>query len=220
MVFKSSIGEEVELGLPHMKNLGLNLGELHLELQRVKNLDRPKFDKRHLMDEPLEIIKRFLPEDSADFRFLEQIITSIKPELDYKGAQGIIHGDLHSLNVHFDKKDQPSIIDFDCCGYGLLNFDLAVVVFFTTLVGFRNDDTMKLKLEKLDAFFEGYNVHRKLNELDHKNIWRLVLARHIWQLGILAGKAKFTDEEGAFPDLFYRANKITKEWMKYFKIEL
>ena len=47
---------------------------------------------------------------------------------------GLCHGDLHKRNVLFGDDDGPSILDWDCAGYGRA-YDVAVLLWSTALQG-------------------------------------------------------------------------------------
>jgi Ser/Thr protein kinase RdoA (MazF antagonist) len=90
-------------------------------------------DERHLIDDPLAAIGARMREVEGcaeDLAYLEGIAGRVRDRLGALPrtlpAYGLCHGDLHPGNVRFDTEGEPTLFDFDCCGYGWRAYDLAV----------------------------------------------------------------------------------------------
>lgn len=158
----------------------------------VSSYDRFKLDLEHLIVEPLAKIKPFLKHRLDDWNFLvdysEELSNIISKadidQLDY----GFCHGDFHGGNAH--KLDsQLTFFDFDCCGYGLRSYDLAVFKWCSRLNGKES--------EKWEPFFESYKQNRDFSENDFSLIEPYISIRQIWLMGFhithIIGKGFFTD---------------------------
>ena len=95
---------------------------------------------------------------------------------------GICMGDIHSGNAHFTAENEPTLFDFDQCGYGWRAFDIAK--FFHAAIQQNTHTEIRIK------FIEGYEAIRKLSPTEVLAIPMFVKAAHIWVMGIAASAAK------------------------------
>lgn len=101
------------------------------------------------------------------------------------GSYGMIHGDLHLGNVHFDG-DVPTIFDMDHCGHGWRAYDLAPI-------------RMAFDDPTWDAFVRAYRERRELPPgIEH--IDDFARMRVLWDVGDLLamqatwGNTKISDQ--------------------------
>ncbi|HUP98095.1 MAG TPA: homoserine kinase [Usitatibacter sp.] len=85
--------------------------------------------------------------------------------------QGVIHGDLFHDNILWDRQGDPGVIDFYFACDDVLLYDVAIAV---------NDWCVhadaSLDRARTDAFLEGYEVRRPLEELE-RELWPAMLRR-------------------------------------------
>ena len=88
---------------------------------------------------------------------------------------GIIHGDLHLGNIHFNE-NQITLFDFDHCAYGWRAYDL-VTSFF-------------LPEAQRESFFKGYETLRPLTQNERTMLPIFFKLRGLWDIGdVLATQA-------------------------------
>lgn len=90
------------------------------------------------------------------------------------GRHGLIHGDLHLLNLMRDGDDLWSI-DYDDCGYSRLMFDIGAPLQFVP-----DADTTD---ELVDAWVDGYRREADLTSLDLEHLHDFVMLRRLLLLG-------------------------------------
>lgn len=164
--------------------LGKAAAELHLSANSFESKhSRYHLNKKYLVDEPLRIIAqqsdralRVISEHEVEE--IEKALSSIQPieelidaisSIDVSGdAYGIIHGDLHPGNIHFDG-DQINLFDFDHCAYGWRAYELAVT------------DYMK-EWQKTELL-KGYESVRPLSQAERDCIPVFAKLRRLWNFG-------------------------------------
>jgi len=172
--------------------LGCIVAQIHDYTDKI-NLSRNRFEigLKHLVDDPLKIIKPYMSHRPNDFYYLEdtghqlkifvnETLSKCKPEY------GICHGDMHHGNIHFENDGAITLFDFDCFGYGWRAYDIAVYLWHQQLnrPASEKDDP---KQKQWEDFLEGYNSVRQLNSNELKAIKAFVAIRDIWLLGIHLG---------------------------------
>lgn len=141
--------------------------------------ERFKLDVEHLLTEPIQRIKPFLADRLEDCEFIESCSKNLQlvlqGMLDDSTDFGFCHGDMHGGNAHLDGSQLISF-DYDCCGFGLRVYDLAI--FKWALKLHKKDDSI------WQRFLESYQQHRPLSPQDLQQIDHLVCIRHIWLIGL------------------------------------
>jgi Ser/Thr protein kinase RdoA (MazF antagonist) len=145
--------------------------------------ERFPIDERHLLDEPLATMRSVIGE-SEEMAFLERVALRVRRRLgdlprsapDY----GLCHGDLHPGNVRFDTTGEPTLFDFDCCGYGWRAYDLTV--FLWNAFGERRP--RRWRDSRWRAFLSGYEAVRPLPSTLAETLPLFLVARQIWLMGI------------------------------------
>ncbi|TDQ33713.1 phosphotransferase enzyme family protein [Aureibacillus halotolerans] len=117
---------------PHVHSIGVMMGRLHkasVGLTTPPDFVRPHWGGFSFSQEVMKLERyysRFLSERS--WNLYQEAVNKIIQQLDsmQKNDQnyGLIHADLHSGNIVFNK-ETPYPIDFGRCGYGYYLYDLA-----------------------------------------------------------------------------------------------
>lgn len=172
--------------------LGNLVARIHTCTENI-TLDRKRFDidLKHLVDEPLEIIKPHMLHQVSDFEYIHDVGQKLKVFINEtlsksKPEYGICHGDIHHGNIHFGNNGTITLFDFDCFGYGWRAYDIAVYLWHQQLnqAPSENDDS---KQKQWEDFLDGYNGVRQLKTNELKAVKAFVVIRDIWLLGIQLG---------------------------------
>ena len=130
----------------------------------------------------MNAIKPLYKYRQKDIDYLQEQIDNIKNQLEQFNLPrtapiyGICVGDVHSGNAHFTDENQPTLFDFDQCGYGWRAFDIAKCLH--VLIRQKIDVTVR------NSFIDGYESFRKLSEVELAAIPIFVKAAHVWVMGI------------------------------------
>ena len=95
---------------------------------------------------------------------------------------GLCHGDLHSENAHFTEEDNPTLYDFDCCGFGSRIYDMATFTWSRYLFAHSAANRERTQL----AFITGYEAERSLPEDTLTALPFFMVLRQLWVMGIHA----------------------------------
>lgn len=180
--------------------LGEVLANIHQELDKLKNnFNRPTLNNEYLLDWSVKGITSLYQHRKNDIDYLKQEIDKIKNEMTLlklalsQPEYGICVGDVHSGNAHFTHKNEPTLFDFDQCGYGWRAFDIGK--FWQVAL------RMKIDVAVRNSFIEGYQTIRQLSKAELASIPMFVKAAHIWVMGISTNVVEdvlpyawFTDE--------------------------
>ena len=123
---------------------------------------------------------------------------------------GLIHGDVHNFNVHFDSNENFTMFDFDFLGKNHLAFDLSCFIgteiyFFNIYPGKKVPNSLSYAQKK---FFEGYKSIRNLTENEVKILPLTEIQRFIILFGSWAhfcyvrGLEKIGDGHKTYKDFF------------------
>lgn len=99
---------------------------------------------------------------------------------------------MHSGNAHFTKRNEPTLFDFDQCGYGWCAFDIGK--FWQVAL------KMNIDIAVRNSFIEGYQTIRQLSEPELASIPVFVKAAHIWVMGINTNVVGDVLPDGWFTD--------------------
>jgi Ser/Thr protein kinase RdoA (MazF antagonist) len=172
--------------------LGSLVAQIHTCTDKI-TIDYKRFDidLKHLVDEPLEIVRPYMLHRLNDFEYLQDAGKQLKALINEtlsksKPEYGICHGDIHHGNIHFNSDGTITLFDFDCFGYGWRAYDNAVFLWHQQLnrPASESDDP---KQKQWEDFLDGYNAVRQLNANELEAVKAFVAIRDIWLLGIQLG---------------------------------
>ncbi|BAZ10778.1 aminoglycoside phosphotransferase [Calothrix sp. NIES-4071] len=165
--------------------LGETLAKIHSYLNNFKtSFTRPQLNNQYLLHQPLLAIKSLYKYRQYDIDYLEQSIEIIQGQIaafrlpSSAPEYGICVGDVHSGNAHFTEQNEPTLFDFDQCGYGWRAFDIAKFLHAA--------NRMKIEVTVRNSFIDGYQTIRNLSKDELASIPVFVKAAHIWVMGISA----------------------------------
>lgn len=163
---------------------GKTMAAFHLAANGFQtNLERYRLDLKYLVDEPLRLaaqqkdeVSRTVTEDLsayiqeliASLQPIEKLVSTVQSMVTDEDAFGIIHGDLHTENVHF-QDEKVTLFDFDHCGYGWRAYDLAA--------------TFYLSESQNEALLRGYESLRPLSGTEKACLPVFVHLRQLWNIG-------------------------------------
>lgn len=134
--------------------------------------DRYHLNLKYLVDEPLRLLKEDNSDRAQEFLAslppIPDLVSAVKSLSTDKDEYGIIHGDLHPGNMHF-QGNQVTLFDFDHCGYGWRAYDLAPF----------SDAPSTLQ----KAFLQGYESLRPLSEDERECLPVFAKLRMLWDAG-------------------------------------
>ena len=222
-LFKSALGSKKRLNDKRSFNYGKTVARIHKESDKLEPMNRLHIDLEHLLDEPLKHVKPFLSKRKDDYRYLTETSKSLKKEIrkvlsKKKGEWGICHGDFHGGNIHFNEKDDLTVFDFDCFGYGWRAYDIAVFLWacgsFSSWS--KKDKTRRTRL--WNSFLKGYNLERKLSENELKAAYLFVPIRHIWLMGLHTHGSKDWGSGWIDDEYFNELIGFIKKWIENYKL--
>lgn len=181
------------------QRLGEVLAIIHQTLDNFNSsFSRPHFNNEYLLDRSMQAIAPLYKHRSIDIDYLQAQIEQIKRQLENlklpnsAPAYGICVGDVHSGNAHFTRQNQPTLFDFDQCGYGWRTFDIAKFMHIAL--------TWKIDITVRNSFLEGYQTVRQLDPTELASIPIFIKAAHIWVMGISTGAVGDVLPYGWFTD--------------------
>ncbi|MEU7894862.1 phosphotransferase [Nonomuraea sp. NPDC049152] len=87
------------------------------------------------------------------------------------GRFGLIHADMRLANLLDDGGAEPSVIDFDDCGFGWHVYDLAAALSFI--------EHEPVVPELVDSWLDGYRSEEPFGAEDEREIWTFILFRRL-----------------------------------------
>lgn len=164
-----------DLSVRQAIRLGETLAKVHQAgLAFECSYGRKPLTLNYLLDESWSTIAPFL--QSGDREYVERAIAQLKTALkDFPQSSpywGICWGDPHSGNTHFTETDQPTLFDFDQCGFGWRAFDLGKF----RQVALNTGVSRRVR----EAFLQGYRSVSPLEEFELTAISAFTQTAHIW----------------------------------------
>lgn len=164
-----------DLSIRQATRLGETVAKVHQAGLEFKcEIERKPLTLDYLLDESWNAIAPFL--NQSDHRYVESAICQIKAELGEFPQEspywGICWGDPHSGNTHFDDADQPTLFDFDQCGFGWRSFELGKFRQVALSTG--------ISRRVREAFLQGYQSINPLEEFERSAISAFTQTAHIW----------------------------------------
>ncbi|MCU0549241.1 MAG: phosphotransferase [Leptolyngbya sp. Prado105] len=164
-----------DLSLRQATRLGETVAKMHQAGEQFEcDFARKPMTLDYLLDGAWDAIETFLT--VSDREYLEKAIIQIKSELrDFPRSApywGICWGDPHSGNAHFTDVDQPTLFDFDQCGFGWRAFDLGKF----RQVALNTGISRRIR----EAFLVGYQSVNPLEAFELGAISAFTQTAHIW----------------------------------------
>jgi Ser/Thr protein kinase RdoA (MazF antagonist) len=170
------------------------LGEIVAKIHSVSQTFRPQAKRQplspaYLVDESLAYLAAVWPLPKREWQSLRDMGIQIKHQLQGLPLDppywGICWGDPHSGNVHFTEGNQPTLFDFDQCGYGWRAFDVAKFLQVSSQTG--------LSRQVREAFLKGYQARTPLTALELERLPSLTQAAYLWSWAIQVNNLKRQD---------------------------
>ncbi len=141
---------------------------------------RFRMDIAYFTERPLRFIEPFLTRRPDDWAFVQQVARNLRKRLLQLPAsdleQGFCHGDLQGYHANVAADGTLTFFDFDCGGYGLRAYDLAVFLWCCHL-----QDAVAARWA---PFLDAYRETRAIREIDIRAVPLLVCARYLWHMGV------------------------------------
>lgn len=168
-----------DLNIKQATKLGETVANLHQAgTEFYCDAKRKPLTLDHLLDESWGKIAPFLKLSDRDY--VADAIEQIKQQLqDFPQTSpywGICWGDPHSGNAHFTGDDQPTLFDFDQCGYGWRAFEIGKFRQMALGAG--------ISRRVREAFLNGYQSVSALADFERAAIPAFTQAAHIWMWSI------------------------------------
>jgi Ser/Thr protein kinase RdoA (MazF antagonist) len=169
-----------------LNNLGVMVAKLHIIADEKKfTVSREPIDLIQLIKKPLDNIQPHLEKRPDDFKYLESSAEKLGVYINEnlskeKPYYGYCHGDIHSGNVFFEGEN-PKLFDFDCMGYGWRAYDICVYLWNKTF-----GEEKYIESKEWQAYLDGYNSIRQLDEIELKSINAFTALRELWLMGLHA----------------------------------
>jgi len=167
--------------------LGASFAEMHCAANTyITSAGNRSLDTDSLLLTPLAMMRKYLEDSNADDNSAwatladtaSQCANLLEAIPDAQGTVGPIHGDLHQGNCHFDVH-KLTIFDFSNAAVGWRVYDLSGFLW-----PFRDDTILDPAIRAAcDAFLEGYNNVRPLQQAERMAIAASVKARDFWETG-------------------------------------
>jgi Ser/Thr protein kinase RdoA (MazF antagonist) len=163
---------------PNARAFGRMLAEMHLLTDHWPQLpSRLPLDLVTLVDRSLAELDRIFGERAAEWAFLRQVASAVRPRIAALPTEppgyGFCHGDTGSANAHITADGRLTLFDFDMCGSGWRAYDIGT---------FLIDEPEAIA----HAFLDGYESVRALSDLERSSIPIFQIVQSIWVLGVRA----------------------------------
>lgn len=183
MMFSYADGEKVHnYSVEQHYHAGVVMANMHKATENFF-LQRTNYTLRNLLIEPLDELKKFLPEETGEFAYMRSLQAYLLNELqgvnEDELSKGAIHMDIWFDNMNISRDGAITVFDFDFCGNGWLAIDIA---YYILQVGFveREDGVWK---EKKEHFLKGYTSVRDISAEEQRILPMLGLCSYFFYLG-------------------------------------
>lgn len=163
--------------------IGKTMAQIH---QHTRDLSQKRitYTPAVLVKESVNYIKQFLPEETEEMQFLVATQTLLEKELleadNSLLRKGIVHLDIWFDNLTISDTNKITLFDFDFCGNGWLCLDIAYYV----MQLFNTEKDEKIRTEKANAFYEGYESVEKISSEEKRLLPILGICIFYFYLGI------------------------------------
>ena len=185
--------------------LGKTVANIHqLTVNFKTKFCRPILDAPYLLDESVITIEPFIGKDELAYikslqrKFHQSFLQLSKDHEKY----GICIGDVNPTNFHIHEH-QPTLFDFDQCGYGYRAFEIGKFISSVHNLTNKNDIA--------SAFIAGYQQVRQLDLDEIAAIPYFELLSVIWVMAINAGNAELIGHKWLEAPFWTRKFTILKQ---------
>ncbi|WP_242273426.1 phosphotransferase enzyme family protein [Bacillus cereus group sp. BfR-BA-01310] len=174
---------------------GKAIGQLH----RL-TMNYPKTDDRDTWEEDESAIVNELEDKKV-----KEIATVLMDEINAlpieKETFGLIHGDIHPGNFHYDGKEL-TIFDFDDAAYNYFIHDLAMVLYYSVLfTPWTVEEKTEFARKQLQVLRKGYEYEHRLADSWYESLPLFLRLRDIGLYGTIQKKFKGKDMSDNFREL-------------------
>ncbi|PFD38531.1 aminoglycoside phosphotransferase [Bacillus cereus] len=174
---------------------GKAIGQLH----RL-TMNYPKTDDRDTWEEDESAIVQEL-EDKKVKEIATVLMDEIKALPIEKETFGLMHGDIHPGNFHYDGKEL-TIFDFDDTAYNYFIHDLAMVLYYSVLfTTWTAEEKTEFARKQLQVLRKGYEYEHRLADSWYESLPLFLRLRDIGLYGTLQKKFKGKDMSDNFREL-------------------
>ncbi|MGE7634685.1 phosphotransferase enzyme family protein [Bacillus paramycoides] len=174
---------------------GKAIGQLH----RL-TMNYPKTDDRDTWEEDESAIVNEL-EDKKVKEIATVLMNEIKALPIEKETFGLMHGDIHPGNFHYDGKEL-TIFDFDDAAYNYFIHDLAMVLYYSVLfTPWTVEEKTEFVRKQLEVLRKGYEYEHRLADSWYESLPLFLRLRDIGLYGTLQKKFKGKDMSDNFREL-------------------
>lgn len=200
-LFTYANGEQVKgEGSPYWGNVyfeawGKAIGQLH----RL-TMNYPKTDYRDTWEEDESSIVNELEDENV-----KEIAAVLMEEINALPIEretfGLMHGDIHPGNFHYDGKEL-TIFDFDDAAYNYFIHDLAMVLYYSVLfTPWTVEEKTTFARKQLQVLRKGYEYEHRLADSWYESLPLFLRLRDIGLYGTLQKKFKGKDMPDHFREL-------------------
>ncbi|CAM4044688.1 phosphotransferase enzyme family protein [Bacillus paramycoides] len=174
---------------------GKAIGQLH----RL-TMNYPKTDDRDTWEEDESAIVNEL-EDKKVKEIATVLMNEIKALPIEKETFGLMHGDIHPGNFHYDGKEL-TIFDFDDAAYNYFIHDLAMVLYYSVLfTPWTVEEKTEFARKQLQVLRKGYEYEHRLADSWYESLPLFLRLRDIGLYGTIQKKFKGKDMSDNFREL-------------------
>jgi Ser/Thr protein kinase RdoA (MazF antagonist) len=142
------------------------------------------FDAATLIDRPLALLRPWFVHRPQDFALLTAVAERGRAAMAGLARErpnyGLCHGDLNDANFHLIGDQGWGLLDFEYVGIGWRLFDSATFISNQLVQQGSGAGTQRL----VDAFLQGYEAVRPLNEMERAALPAFVALRQLWLCGV------------------------------------
>jgi Ser/Thr protein kinase RdoA (MazF antagonist) len=202
-VFSYAPGQAIgkNINSEQSQQLGEVVASIHQATDNfTSRFSRPELDCAYLLDWAMAAISLLFQHRNSDINYFLKLSAQIKAQLvnlalpQTSPSYGICIGDVHSENAHF-VGNQPTLFDFDQCGYGWRSFDIAK--FIHTIHRWQLDANIT------KSFMQGYQKIRQLSQAEVNAIPIFIQVAHIWVMGIACAVVEEVLPYGEFTEEWF-----------------
>lgn len=212
-LFSYACGKAVDkkLNSEQSRKLGETVATIHEATNNFKSsFSRPELNNEDLLDASINAVAPLYKHRKTDIEYLYKQAEKLKSKLmalnlpKYPPFHGVCIGDIHSGNAPFTQLNQPTLFDFDQCGYGWRSFDIGK--FINTSIAWKIDSKI------ISSFLDGYQTIRQISNIEVEAMPLFTKIAHLWVMGISASVVGDVLPYGWFTDDWFDNN------LKLFKI--
>lgn len=221
VLFSFAEGEKL---LTFSEELHYKIGQIMARFRQLTHnlkLDRASYTPQLMLVDSVELIKPFLPEESAEMKFLydtQRYLLGEFSKIDRtKTREGIVHLDIWFDNLNINKDNQVTLFDFDFCGGGLLCMDIAYYIL--QIHSTEADEAVFRK--KKESFLAGYESITQISEEEQRLLPMLGLSVYFFYLGVQC--QRFDNWSNVFLNELYLTRFINlrvKRWADFNKLAI